>query len=103
MAHIAKSDVRNIIAVQFTCGIFGFLGLLMFRPIPQENKELIREIATVAIVGGVVTILGWLFTRQKETEDGMQPNFKKETITMVEPPKEPLIEEEGTEEAEIKT
>lgn len=63
--NIGKNDIRNILAVISVLGCFVLLYLMMIKPIPVENKD-IMNIATGFVFGGLLAgVAGFYFGSSK--------------------------------------
>ncbi len=58
---ISKVLIVNVIAliIILTCSIITII--LIFKPIPPESKDLVREYFTMGLLG----VVGWAFTQMK--------------------------------------
>ena len=66
---IGKNDIRNILAVIAVIGCFVLLYLMMIKPIPVENKD-IMNIATGFVFGGLLaSVAGFYFGASKGQSD----------------------------------
>lgn len=75
MKKITKADIRNIISVLYVCGVLAYVYVLIFKPVPAENKDLINVIGG-NVIGGLGIILGYYYgaskteTKKEENEGG---------------------------------
>ncbi len=73
---IGRTEIRNIIAIIYTLGVFGFLFVLAFHTVSEKNNNLLNVLGGV-IIGGQATILGWFFGSSKNESDAAKNDITK--------------------------
>lgn len=64
---IGSTEIRNILAVITTIGCFVLLYLLIIKPVPNENKDIL-QIAVGFVFGGALGgVMGFYFGASKTT------------------------------------
>lgn len=71
LKKISKSDIRNILAVMSVIGAFTLLYVMIIKPIPPENKDIVLTTVGFVLGGLVGGVNGYYFGASKE-------NSKKE-------------------------
>ena len=57
-------DIRNIISLVFVVGVFAYVLVLILKPAPAENKELIQFFGG-ALTMGLSTIIQGIYNSQR--------------------------------------
>jgi hypothetical protein len=63
-SSLSKTDVRNIIAIIYVLLVLGFIYVLVFKPVPNENKDLVNVLGGV-VIGGIGPIIGFYYGSSK--------------------------------------
>jgi hypothetical protein len=66
--NIGKTEIRHIIAIVYVIMSILFIYVLVFKPVPQENKDLINVLGGY-VIGGVGTVLSFFFGSSKNEAD----------------------------------
>lgn len=69
--NISATDIRNIIAILYVVLAIGYIYVLIWKPVPAENKDLINILGGT-VIGGVGLILAYFFGASKS--DDKKPN-----------------------------
>lgn len=74
LRKLNKTDIRNIIAVLYVTLVLVYIYVLVFKPVPLENKDLVNVIGG-NVIGGLGIVLGFYFGAsksdpKKEEKDG---------------------------------
>lgn len=62
---IGTTDIRNILAVLYVSMILVYIYVLVYKPVPAENKDLVNIIGG-NVIGGLGVILGYYFGASKK-------------------------------------
>lgn len=65
LKKISKSDIRNILAVVITLGAFFMLYQMLYKPIPNENKDIVLTSVGFVLGGLVSGVAGYYFGASK--------------------------------------
>lgn len=65
---ITKSDIRNIISIIFVLGVIGYIYILIFKPVPSENKDLVNVLGGT-VISSLGVVLGFYFGSSKSETD----------------------------------
>jgi hypothetical protein len=75
---VGRAEIRNIIAVVYITLVLLFIYVLAFRPVPEQNKDLINVLGGV-VIGGVGTILSYFFGSSKNETDAAKNDVTQVT------------------------
>lgn len=64
---ITRSDMRNILAVMYVLLVLLYIYLLVFKPVPHQNKDLVNIIGG-NVIAGLGVVLGYYFGASKPNE-----------------------------------
>lgn len=67
---IETTDIRNILAVLYVTMVLVYIYVLVFKPVPAENKDLVNIIGG-NVIGGLGIVLGYYFGASKK--DSVKP------------------------------
>lgn len=74
--RLNKSEIRNSLALVTVLGCFSLLGIMLLKPIPPENKDIIN-IALGFVFGGLLAgVSGYYFGASKNESDIKSTNKK---------------------------
>jgi hypothetical protein len=62
---IGTTDIRNILAVLYVTMVLVYIYVLVFKPVPPENKDLVNIIGG-NVIGGLGIVLGYYFGASKK-------------------------------------
>lgn len=62
---IGTTDIRNILAVLYVTMVLIYIYVLVFKPVPPENKDLVNIIGG-NVIGGLGIVLGYYFGASKK-------------------------------------
>jgi hypothetical protein len=62
---ISTTDIRNILATLYVTMVLVYIYVLVFKPVPDSNKDLINVIGG-NVIGGLGIILGYYFGASKK-------------------------------------
>lgn len=62
---LGTTDIRNILAVLYVTMVLVYIYVLVFKPVPAENKDLVNIIGG-NVIGGLGIILGYYFGASKK-------------------------------------
>ena len=75
-ARIGKSDIQNILGIIVVLGCFILLYLMLIKPIPAENREILN-IAVGFIFGGALAgVIGFYFGASKQSKSDSDSTTK---------------------------
>lgn len=63
--NLSSTDIRNIIAVIYVSMVLVYIYVLVFKPVPPENKDLVNVIGG-NVIGGMGIVLGYYFGSSKQ-------------------------------------
>lgn len=64
--NLSSTDIRNIIAVIYVCMVLVYIYVLVFKPVPLENKDLVNVIGG-NVISGLGIVLGYYFGASKQS------------------------------------
>ena len=70
--NLSSTDIRNIIAVIYVCMVLVYIYVLVFKPVPPENKDLVNVIGG-NVIGGMGIVLGYYFGSSKQPRPAETP------------------------------
>lgn len=73
---IGKSEIRNAVAMVYIVLALGVIYVLLFKPSPIENKDLINVLGGV-MIGNVSNIINWLYGSSKDQSDAAKNDITK--------------------------
>lgn len=76
---IIDADVRSILALLISIGCFTIVIIMMFHPIPSENKDLVNIAIGALLTGGLAGVIGFYFGAVKNDSSS---NNNQTTQTM---------------------
>lgn len=62
---IGTADIRNVLAVMYVAMVLTYIYVLVFKPVPAENKDLVNIIGG-NVIGGLGIVLGYYFGASKK-------------------------------------
>lgn len=62
---IGNTEIRNILAVMVVLGCFILLYIMLVKPIPAENKDILNVVGGMVFGGGLSVVLGFYFGASK--------------------------------------
>lgn len=62
--NLSSTDIRNIIAVVFVLGVLIYIYVLVFKPVPPENKDLVNVLGGT-VISSLGIVLGYYFGASK--------------------------------------
>ncbi len=62
---VSTTDIRNVLAVIYVLMVLVYIYVLVFKPVPSDNKDLINVIGG-NVIGGLGIILGYYFGASKK-------------------------------------
>lgn len=62
--NLSSTDIRNILAVMYVSMVLCYIYVLVFKPVPPENKDLVNVIGG-NVIGGLGIVLGYYFGSSK--------------------------------------
>jgi uncharacterized BrkB/YihY/UPF0761 family membrane protein len=62
---INKLSVKVVVAVIIVLASFGLLYFLLFKQVPEHNKQLLDVMVGATVGSSMTAVLGWLFTQSK--------------------------------------
>lgn len=65
LKKLGTTDIRNILAVLYVTMVLVYIYVLVFKPVPPENKDLVNIIGG-NVIGGLGIILGYYFGASKK-------------------------------------
>lgn len=66
---IGTADIRNVLAVLYVTMVLVYIYVLVFKPVPVENKDLVNIIGG-NVIGGLGIVLSYYFgASKKESAD----------------------------------
>ena len=65
--NIGKSEIQNILAVIIIIGVFGLLFVLLFKPIPKENHDLMYMALGAVFSLGFGVVVGFYYGSSKSS------------------------------------
>lgn len=74
-------EIRSILALLFSLGCFLIVIIMMFHPIPPENKDLVNIAIGALLTGGLAAVVSFYFGAAKSTHE--IPNQTQQTMTTV--------------------
>lgn len=75
LRKITKSDIRNILAVITVISAFVLLILMLFKPIPVENKDILN-ISIGIVLGGLLGGINGFYFGASKTEPKVEEENK---------------------------
>lgn len=75
LRRITKNDIRNVIAIIIVLGCFILVYLMIIKPVPPENKDMLNIVAGFVFGGALAGVVGYYFGSSKAEGD----KAKKET------------------------
>lgn len=63
--HIGKAEIRNILGVLITVGCFVLLYLMIIKPIPAANKDVLNVAVGFMFGGALAGVAGYYFGASK--------------------------------------
>ena len=75
LSKIGTAEIRNILAVIIILGAITVLVLMIFKPIPAENKDTVNLTVGFVLGSGVGAVCGYYFGASKKDSptDKLQP------------------------------
>lgn len=64
--NLSSTDIRNIIAVIFVAGVLLYIYVLVFKPVPAENKDLVNVLGGT-VISSLGIVLGYYFGASKSS------------------------------------
>jgi len=64
--NLSSTDIRNIIAVVFVIGVLLYIYVLVFKPVPPENKDLVNVLGGT-VISSLGIVLGYYFGASKSS------------------------------------
>ena len=64
-----KINIRSILAVLSTIGIFGLLFMFCYKEIPQANKEIVQRAVDQILIVGIALVFAFYFGSSKNETD----------------------------------
>lgn len=66
---ITKSDIRNVLALIIVIGCFVLIYLMIIKPVPAENKDILNIVAGFVFGGALAGVVGYYFGSSKAEGD----------------------------------
>jgi hypothetical protein len=74
----SKTDIGNILGVIITLGVFILMYLLIIKPIPVENKDIVMTAVGFVFGGALSGVIGYFYGASKTTTQVNSPNSKSD-------------------------
>lgn len=71
-------NIRNIIALVCIVGVLVLVGILMYHPVPEANKETVQRAVDQLIVLGFAVVVAYFFVASKNEADRLKHEQKQE-------------------------
>ena len=68
LSKIGSTEIRNILSVIIVIGAFSVLTLIIFKPIPEVNKDVVNIAIGLVLGGPVGGVIGYYFAASKKDE-----------------------------------
>lgn len=65
LKRLTKTDIRNSLALIITFGCFILVYLMLVKPIPAENKDIVNIVAGFVFGGALAGVVGYYFGATK--------------------------------------
>lgn len=69
LKKITKSDIRNVLAVIIVLGCFVLMYLMIIKPVPIENKDMLNIVSGFVFGGALAGVVGYYFGSSKAEGD----------------------------------
>jgi hypothetical protein len=67
LKRLTATETRTVIAIGYVMAVLGFIYVLAFKPVPDQNKDLVNVLGGV-VIGGTAAILSYYFGSSKNNE-----------------------------------
>jgi hypothetical protein len=74
-----KLNIRNLIAIICIAGVLILVGILMYHPVPEANKETVQRAVDQLIVLGFAVVVAYFFVASKNEADRLKHEQKQES------------------------
>lgn len=72
----SKTDIGNILGVIIVIGVFVLMYLLIIKPVPPENKDIVMTAVGFVFGGALAGVVGYFYGASKSTTQINSPNSK---------------------------
>lgn len=65
LKRLTKSDIRNSLGILIVLGVFALLYIMLIKPIPSENKDIVFTAIGFVFGGALSGVVGYYFGSSK--------------------------------------
>ena len=78
LKKITKSDIRNVLGVMIVLGCFILMYLMIIKPVPAENKDMLNIVGGFVFGGALAGVVGYYFGSSKSEGDKAKKEKEEE-------------------------